>query len=123
MLWSKLAVLAPMALLTTHERANVGEVRARRWGDLEALVREYATVAGAEGVAIDPAANLGFIERTPETMETSMQRDQAAGRPIEIEALGGAVLRRAAQAGIEVPVTQRIVEELRTRNSAVSTSA
>lgn len=115
MLWSKLAVLAPMALLTTHERANVGVVRERRHDDLEALVREFAAVAGAEGVAIDPEVNLAFIEKVPATMETSMQRDHAAGRPLEIDALGGALLRRATRAGVEVPVTKRIVEDLRAR--------
>ncbi len=116
MLWDKMAVLAPMALLTTHESANIGEVRARRRDDLEALVREFASVAAAEGVAIDPIANLAFIEKAPGTMETSMQRDQAAGRQIEIDALGGALLRRAARAGIEVPVTKRLVEDLKKRN-------
>jgi len=115
MLWDKMAVLAPMALLTTHERATFGEVRARRHEDLEALVHEFASIAAAEGVPIDPVANLAFIEKAPETMETSMQRDQAAGRPIEIDALGGALLRRAAKAGIQVPVTKRLVEELEAR--------
>jgi 2-dehydropantoate 2-reductase len=122
MLWDKMAVLAPMALLTTHERANVGQVRARRREDLEALVREFASVAAAEGVAIDPVANLAFIEKAPETMETSMQRDQAAGRQIELDALGGALLRRAARAGVQVPVTARIVEDLKKR-SVTSRSA
>jgi 2-dehydropantoate 2-reductase len=51
-------------------------------------------------------------------MESSMQRDQAAGRPLEIDALGGAVLRRAAKAGIAVPVTSRIVKDLRSRSAA-----
>src|SRR5438093_92519 len=67
-------------------------------------------------IRIEPIANLAFIERAPETMETSMQRDQAAGRQIEIDALGGALLRRAAKAGIQVPVTERIVEDLKKRN-------
>jgi 2-dehydropantoate 2-reductase len=115
MLWDKMAVLAPLALLTTHERANVGEVRARRREDLEALIREFASVAAAEGVAIDANANLAFIERAPEAMETSMQRDQAAGRQLELDALGGALLRRAARAGVEVPVTKRLVTELQAR--------
>src|SRR5512135_2531612 len=30
MLWDKLAMLAPLALLTTHERGNIGMVRSRR---------------------------------------------------------------------------------------------
>jgi 2-dehydropantoate 2-reductase len=119
MLWDKMAVLAPMALLTTHERGNIGEVRVRRRDDLEALVREFASVAAAEGVRIDPVANLAFIEKAPDTMETSMQRDQAAGRPIELDALGGALLRRAAKAGIQVPVTERIVGDLKKRSLTV----
>src|SRR5258707_12568052 len=116
-----MAVLAAMAVITTQERAGVGEVRAGRHQDQVAFVHEFASVAAAEGVAIDPDANLAFIEKAPETMETSMQRDQAAGRPIEIDALGGALLRRAAKAGIQVPVTKRLVEELMAR--PVSTSA
>jgi 2-dehydropantoate 2-reductase len=50
-------------------------------------------------------------------METSMQRDQAAGRPMEIDALGGVVLRRAAGAGIAAPVTRRLVTEIESRNA------
>jgi 2-dehydropantoate 2-reductase len=49
-------------------------------------------------------------------MESSMQRDQAAGRPLELDALGGALLRRADKAGVGVPVTRRIVDELESRN-------
>ena len=49
-------------------------------------------------------------------MESSMQRDQAAGRPIELDALGGALLRRAARSGIAVPVTSRLVDELASRS-------
>jgi 2-dehydropantoate 2-reductase len=45
-----------------------------------------------------------------------MQRDQAAGRPLELDALGGALLRRAERAGIAAPVTRRLVAELESRN-------
>ncbi len=121
MLWDKMAVLAPLASLTTHERGTVGAVRARRREDLQALMREFSVIAAAEGVTIDPDKNLRFADMAPEAMETSMQRDQAAGRPLELDALGGAVLRRAAKAGIETPVTRRIVQELQAR--VVSTSA
>jgi 2-dehydropantoate 2-reductase len=48
-------------------------------------------------------------------METSMQRDQAAGRPLELDALGGALLRRAEKAGIDTPVTRRLVREIGAR--------
>jgi 2-dehydropantoate 2-reductase len=115
MLWDKFVLLAPMALLTTHERANVGAIRTTRRADTIALVDEIAAVAGADGIHVDPGTVLGLIDSVPESMETSMQRDQAAGRPLELDALGGALLRRAAKAGINVPVTRRLVGELQSR--------
>lgn len=117
MLWSKMAVLAPMALLTTHERANVGAVRAGRKEDLAAVVREFAAVANAEGAAMDADMNLAFLDTMPDAMETSMQRDQAAGRPLELDALGNALLRRAAKAGVDAPVTKRLVGDLQARTN------
>jgi len=115
MLWDKFALLAPMALLTTHERANAGAIRTRRREDAMALIGEVAAVARADGVEIDPERVLDLLDSVPESMESSMQRDQAAGRPIELDALGGALLRRAARAGIAVPATQRLVDDLQSR--------
>jgi 2-dehydropantoate 2-reductase len=115
MLWDKLALLAPLALLTTHARANVGEVRTSRRDDALALISEVAAVAKAEGAAGDSEATIRMLDAAPPAMESSMQRDQAAGRPLELDAIGGTVVRRAARAGVPVPVTARLVEELRER--------
>ena len=123
MLWDKFALLGPMALLTTHERANAGVIRSRRRDEAIALIGEVAAVAGAEGVEIDRDAILRLMDSVPESMESSMQRDQAAGRPLELDALGGALLRRAARAGIEVPVTRRLIEELQARNQQPASTA
>lgn len=123
MLWEKFAVLAPMALLTTHAGANAGQVRTRRRPEMEALLREFAAVAAAEGVDIDSSRTIRFVDAVPETMETSMQKDRAAGRPIELDALGAALLRRAAKAGVDVPVTRRLVDEIGAGAGAPSTSA
>lgn len=112
MLWDKFALLAPMALLTTHARGNVGLIRTERRADMVALVDEVASLARADGVAVDPDAIVRLIDSVPPQMETSMQRDLAAGRALELDALGGALLRRAAKAGIEAPVTARLVEEI-----------
>ncbi len=117
MLWDKLALLAPLALLTTHERGNVGAIRTRRRDDAVALISEVAAVARREGAAVDPDAVVRLMDLAPETMETSMQRDQAAGLPLEIDAIGGAVLRHAARAGIHVPVTTRLVDDLEKRGA------
>jgi 2-dehydropantoate 2-reductase len=115
MLWDKLVLLAPIALLTTHERANVGEVRTRRRDDAVAVISEVAATARAEGAVIDTDAVVRIFDSVPESMESSMQRDQAAGDPLEVDAIGGTVVRRAARAGVAVPVTALLVAELRER--------
>jgi len=117
MLWDKLVLLGPLALLTTHARANLGEVRTHRHDDARALISEVSAVANAEGVVVDPAAVLRMFDAAPNAMESSMQRDQAAGLPLELDAIGGAILEHAARAGVAVPVTTRLVEELRERES------
>ena len=42
-----------------------------------------------------------------------MARDVAAGRPPELDAIGGAVLRAAARHGIATPTVARLVEAIR----------
>lgn len=111
-LWDKLAFLAPLALLTTHAGRPVGAVREERRADLLALVDEAGAVARAEGGTGDTRAVLAAFDALPATMRSSMQRDAEAGRPLELDALGGAVLRAAQRHGLQTPVTARLVAEL-----------
>lgn len=120
LLWDKFVFLAPLALLTTQERANLGAIRTRRRDDAVAMIDEAASVAAADGVTIDLNQVLKLLDSVPESMESSMQRDQAAGRPLELDALGGALLRQAAIHGVAVPVTQRVVADLQTRTRSVA---
>jgi len=115
-LWSKLAVLTPIALTTTWTAAPMGEVRAAHWDEVVAVTREIVAAARADGVELDEAATIALLERVPDTMRSSMQKDAAAGRPIELDAIGGAVLRAAERAGIPAPVTARLVADLQSRH-------
>ena len=45
-----------------------------------------------------------YYDALPEGATASMQRDIMAGRPSELEAWNGAVVRFGAEAGIETPV-------------------
>lgn len=116
LLWDKLCFLAPLALLTTATMGPVGRVREERGADLTAVIDEVAAVARAEGAAPDPAATHASAESLPEGMGSSMLRDAEEGNPIELDGIGGAVLRAAERHGLDVPVTRRIVEELRARS-------
>ena len=114
-LWRKLAMLAPIALTTTLHGTPLGSVvgdptwRAR----LEACIREIATTAQAEGVDIDADGLAARIAGFPPDLRSSMQKDREAGRPTEIEAIGGSVLRAAARHELDVPTTRELVDWIR----------
>jgi 2-dehydropantoate 2-reductase len=114
-LWAKLSVLAPMALVTTWTAAPFGEARARHRDEVVAIVGEIVRAAGADGVELDEAATLRILDAIPDGMRSSMQKDAEAGRPLELDAIGGSILRAAQRAGTEVPVTARLVADLRAR--------
>ncbi|GGW53098.1 2-dehydropantoate 2-reductase [Streptomyces galilaeus] len=112
-LWAKMAFLAPFALLTTRHALPLGEARTRHRADLTALVEETAAVSRACGAPADPAAALARYDAFPPATRSSMQRDAEAGRPLELDAIGGALLRAADLHGVPVPVATRLVGELR----------
>ncbi|TDT42100.1 2-dehydropantoate 2-reductase [Streptomyces sp. BK208] len=112
MLWDKLAFLAPFALLTTRHRTDVGAVRDHHRPELLTVLDEIAAVARAAGAPVAAENLLSFFDRVPGTMRSSMQRDAEAGRPLELDAIGGAVLRAGAVHGIALPAVARLVDEV-----------
>ncbi|MER6051890.1 2-dehydropantoate 2-reductase [Streptomyces sp. NPDC001793] len=111
-LWAKLAFLAPFALLTTRYRVPIGDIRSERHEELAALVEETAAVSRACGGPGDAAQLLARFGTFPPDSKSSMQRDAEAGRPLELDAIGGAVLRAAERHGIDAPLLKRLVTEV-----------
>jgi 2-dehydropantoate 2-reductase len=117
-LWEKFAYLAPFAGMTGAARQPVGVIRADAVarGQLEAAFREVEALARAEG--IDVAANLlqrsmRYVDGVPASMRSSLLIDLQQGKRIEVEALQGAVVRRAARHGLPVPVMTTLYGVLR----------
>ncbi|MFC5183784.1 ketopantoate reductase family protein [Actinomadura harenae] len=111
-LWAKLAFLAPFALLTTRYRLPIGGIRSERREELTALVEETTAVSRACGAPMDAAQVLARYDAFPAGSKSSMQRDAEAGRPLELDAIGGALLRAATQHGVPTPLAQKLVSEL-----------
>ncbi|MFF2848298.1 ketopantoate reductase family protein [Streptomyces sp. NPDC058001] len=111
-LWAKLAFLAPFALLTTRYRLTIGEVRTARRDELTALVAEAAEVSAACGAPADPERTMALYDAFAAGGKSSMLRDAEAGRPLELDAIGGALLRAADRHGIPVPFAARLVADL-----------
>lgn len=115
-LWNKLAFLAPFALLTTHYRSPIGPVRSERRSELKAVVEETTEVARTCGATTEVESILSSYDAFPETARSSMLRDAEAGRPTELDAIGGAVVRAAVAHRIAVPQTARLISELTQRD-------
>ena len=116
-LWKKLRFLAPLALLTSACSSGIGDALTRDPAVTSGLLAEIAATATAEGVPTTGEELRGILDALPEPMRSSLQADIEAGREGELDAIGGAVRRRAAAHGIGTPVLDdviaRITEEVR----------
>jgi 2-dehydropantoate 2-reductase len=114
MLWSKLCFLAPFALATTAAGAPLGYVRSDpRLRELqERCVGEACAVAAAEGAGVAPEPILAMLGGLPEGFRSSMQKDVAAGRAPELDAIAGPILRGGSERGIDVSATRALVDRI-----------
>jgi 2-dehydropantoate 2-reductase len=117
-LWEKFVYLAPFAGLTGAARLPIGPLRARPESRalFERACAEVESVARAEGLFVAP--DLGsrirtYVDALPASTRSSLLIDLQAGKRIEVEALQGAVVRRARAAGIDVPVMETLYAVLR----------
>jgi 2-dehydropantoate 2-reductase len=118
MLWSKLCFLGPFALATTASGGPLGVVRSDPgwWTRLEGCVKEACAVGVAEGAKVAPEPILATLEGAPEGFRSSMQKDVAAGRPPEVEAIAGPILRGGTEHGIDVSATRALVDRIMARD-------
>jgi len=108
-IWDKFVYLAAFAGFTGASRLAIGHI----WKHphvremFYACCREIAAIAKAEGVTISPN-RFGTLEEymtnIPPTTRSSLLIDLEQGKRIEVEALQGAAIRRAAKHGVPVPI-------------------
>ena len=114
-MWSKLVRLNALACTTSAFDKLLGEIRStpELRADLVGAIEEGCAVGRAEGAQdVDPATAIAELELAHATLGSSMQRDIAAGRPPELDAIPGSVLRAAARHGIQCPTIERLVARI-----------
>jgi 2-dehydropantoate 2-reductase len=116
-MWGKLVRLNALACTTSAWDLPLGEIRSDpdRREALEACVREAAAVAQAEGARVSPRDTMAELDDAHGELRTSMQRDIAAGREPELDAIPGSVLRAAARHGLECPAIERLAAQAAAR--------
>ncbi|MBK8821587.1 MAG: 2-dehydropantoate 2-reductase [Anaerolineales bacterium] len=108
LIWGKLVINAAINPLTALLQVSNGELLSRPnvRKMMAALARETAEVAAAEHVHLpfsNPVSAVEDVARKTASNHSSMFQDVRRGAPTEIDAICGAVTRRAAAHGISVP--------------------
>lgn len=116
-LWEKLMFIAGVSGAGAVARSNVGEVRASipTRDLLQRILEEVVSVAGASGVSLagDPVGRaMAHVDSMAPESTASMQRDISDGRPSELEAIIGVVVRLGREAGIATPATSFVYASL-----------
>lgn len=122
-LWQKMSLMCGMAGLTTLHQRPMGEILRdpglRR--SFETLLGECEAVARATGIEL-PAdfleERIAYAERIDPAAMSSMSRDFARGRRIELETFNGAVARMGAELGVPVPENTVVYEGILAASSA-----
>jgi 2-dehydropantoate 2-reductase len=116
-LWTKLVRLNALACTTSASGRQLGFIRTDpEWrGKLTACIAEAAAVANADGATIDPASTMAELEDAHAELGSSMQRDIAAGREPELDAIPGSVLRAAKRLHVPCPTIAELAAEIAAR--------
>jgi 2-dehydropantoate 2-reductase len=124
LMWGKLAFLGPFALATSAFDNPIGEVVANveKWRQLEGCVRETCAAGQAEGAKVDAETVLKLIKSSPPGMRSSMQKDVAQGRPPELDAIGGAIVRASSRHGLKASITEELMAQIERRRAAAVAS-
>lgn len=104
-LWEKLARQGPIAVLTSTTGETIGELRSDP--RLRLAVEESCAVAAADGASTTFAEQWEVIEKLPDWARSSTARDVAAGKPSELDAIGGAVVRAGRRLGVPTPTLEQ----------------
>lgn len=112
-LWAKATRLSVLAAATVATGRSVGELREDpSWRErLRTALGEAVRIAEADGVELHAADQWAIIESLPPDFTTSTARDAAAGRPTELDAITGSVVRAGRRLGVGTPVLTALLEE------------
>jgi 2-dehydropantoate 2-reductase len=108
-LWEKFVYLAPFAGMTGAARLPIGPI----WSDavshdlLVTAFKEVEALAKAERVRLPAGTTkriIAYVDSLQPAVRSSLLIDLQQGKPIEVEALLGAVVRRARRRRVPIPV-------------------
>jgi 2-dehydropantoate 2-reductase len=118
-LWEKACLLMPIAAMTSVCRSGVGPIRdlPETLALADEIISEAVSVGQAAGYELSAAEQRarGMVRNVPPAWKASMARDFERGRRTELEAIIGALVRRADALGVPVPTSRAVYAILKLR--------
>jgi 2-dehydropantoate 2-reductase len=117
-LWMKMGLMCGMAGLTTLHQKPMGEILgdANLRRTFVQIVREVEAVGRAKGIDL-PADftddRVRYAESIDPAAMSSMSRDLARGRRIEVDTFNGAMVRMGAELGVRTPRNADVYDAIR----------
>ena len=116
LLWRKLAVNSVINPLTALHQVPNGELAKPEFQpQISALLQEFIEVATACGQKFEfdeISTQVQSVIHNTAANYSSMQQDKAHGRPLELDAITGYLLKRAKAAGLTLPTHQALYQAL-----------
>jgi 2-dehydropantoate 2-reductase len=115
--WEKFIFVAPYGGVGAVTRAPAGVIRSlpETRGMLEEGMREALAVAQAHKVSLHVGIvekSLALVDSLDPNATTSLQRDITSGRPSELDAWSGAIVRLGRDASVPTPLNEFIYKSL-----------
>ncbi|MBI4563593.1 MAG: 2-dehydropantoate 2-reductase [Planctomycetes bacterium] len=116
--WEKLLGNAVMNVFAAADGCELGDLLVEpRRETAEQAIDELTAVAAAQGIVVRPSAReraWRFCEQYPR-FKTSTQQDVLRGRPTEVEAFNGEIIRLGRKLGVPTPTHEMLYAKLRDR--------
>jgi 2-dehydropantoate 2-reductase len=117
-LWNKFAFICAQAGMTAAVRLPIGEIRKvpEAMALFRRIVEEVCAVASASGTTLPPDTadrHVAFAMDLEPGGLSSLHFDLTHGRRMELEALHGTMVRRAAEHGVPAPMNEAVYSILR----------
>jgi len=117
-LWKKAAFICAHAGMTATVRLPLGEIRSQSesWEMYRRIMEEVCTVGRATGVELPDGTVsqwMEFASGLDADNYSSLHYDMTHGKPMELEALHGTIVRRARENDITVPMNEAVYAILR----------
>jgi len=117
-IWTKFMFIASFGGISALSQSAAGELigcRETRTLLIKAM-EEIDSLARVQGIALAPGAvdaAVSLLENFEPTATSSFQRDVADGKPFELEAFSGKIMRLGRELGVETPVHNSMYALLR----------